>query len=112
MHRFEYRTPRFPVDFPLQFTVDNVVLSGRCMEISEEGLAMRFRQPATLDALGVLALTHQGQTLEIRARVAHIEGTHAGLEFLCNSESERSAVARLTAALAESQSRPGPVLLR
>jgi hypothetical protein len=111
MQKFEYRAPRFPVDLPVQFTVEDLTLTGRCREISQEGMTLEHRQPLTLNSSGVIALNYREQSIEIRARVAHVAQTHSGLEFLCESETERSALAHLISSLTSAQGRPGPVLL-
>ena len=111
MQKFEYRTPRFSVDLPVQFTVEKSMVIGRCREISQEGMTFEARQPFTPGSSGVVSINYQDRTVEIHARVAHIAETHSGLEFLCESEMEKSAVAQLVASLASSQNRQGPVLL-
>ena len=68
-------------------------------------------QPLPADTCGTVAMSYQEETLELNVRVAHTGTVQKGLEFLYNSEKERNAVARLIASLAESQNRPGPVLL-
>ena len=112
MQKFEYRTPRFSVDFPVQFTVENSTLIGRCKEISQEGMTFEVRQPLTPGSSGAVSINYLDHTIEIQARVAHVTETHGGLEFLYESEMEKSAVAQLVVSLAASQSRQGPVLLR
>lgn len=111
MQKFEYRTPRFSVDLPVQFTVEKLTLTGRCREISHEGMTFEARQPLTPDSSGMVSISYQDRTIEIHARVAHVAGTRSGLEFLYELETERSAVAHLVASLAAPQNRQGPVLL-
>jgi hypothetical protein len=111
MQKFEYRAPRFSVDLPVQFTVESLTLNGHCREISQEGMTLELQHPLTPNSSGIVSFSYRGQTIDIRARVAHVAETHAGLEFLCESEAERSAVAHLVASLTSGQSRPGPVLL-
>ena len=111
MQKFEYRTPRFSVDLPAQFTVEQSTLTGRCREISQEGMTFETRQPLTPASSGVVLIGYQDRTIEIHARVAHVTEAQGGLEFLYESEAERSAVAHLVASLASSQNRQGPVLL-
>jgi hypothetical protein len=112
MQKFEYRTPRFSVDLPAQFTVEQSTLTGRCREISQEGMTFETRQPLTSGSSGMVSMSYQDRTFEIHARVAHVAEAHGGLEFLYESEMEKSAVAQLVASLAASQNRQGPVLLR
>lgn len=111
MQKFEYRTPRFSVDLPVQFTVDKSTVIGRCREISQEGMTFEARQPLTPGSSGVVSIGYQDRVIEIQARVAHVTEAQSGLEFLYESEAERSAAAQLVASLASSQNRQGPVLL-
>jgi hypothetical protein len=111
MQKFEYRTPRFSVDLPVQFTVEKSTLIGRCKEISQEGMTFEVRQPLTPGSSGTVSISYQDHTIEIHARVAHVTETHGGLEFLYGSDAERSAVTHLVASLAASQNRQGPILL-
>jgi PilZ domain len=111
MQKFEYRSPRFTVDFPAQFAVEGLTLTGRCREISQEGMTLEIRQPLPLNSSGMVSLQYREQIIEIRARVAHVAQTHCGLEFLCEAETERNALAHLIASLTSAQGRPGPVLL-
>jgi hypothetical protein len=111
MQKFEYRAPRFSVDLPVQFTVHNATLTGRCREISQEGMKLELRQPLPTDSRGMISMSYQDGTLEVKVRVAHAGAKYDGLEFIYESERERSAMARFIASLAAPQNRPGPVLL-
>ena len=111
MQKFEYRTPRFSVDLPVQFTGEKSTVIGRCKEISQEGMTFETRQPLTPGSSGVVSIGYQDRAIEIHARVAHVTETQSGLEFLYESETERSAVAQLVASLSSSPNRQGPVLL-
>jgi hypothetical protein len=111
MKKFEYRTPRFGVDLPARFTVENAPMVGRCREISRDGMIFEFEEPLALNAQGTVTVTFHDRTIELKARVAHVEGLRGGLAFLYECESERNAVAQVVASLPSSQNRPGPVLL-
>jgi hypothetical protein len=111
MQKFEYRSPRFSVDLPVRFSVESTTVTGRSKDIGQDGMTLDLREPVQAGDSGMLSLTHQGRMIEIRARVAHVEGTHTGLEFLHESEAERSAITQLVANLATVSNRPGPVLL-
>jgi hypothetical protein len=111
MHKFQYRAPRFAVDLPVRFNIQNSTLTGRCREISKEGMRLELRHPLPSDACGTVFLSYQDRVIELGARVAYTGATHGGLVFLYESERERSAVAQLVGSLANTQSRPGPVLL-
>jgi hypothetical protein len=84
---------------------------GRCREISRDGMIFEFDEPLALNAQGTIAVTFLDRTIELKARVAHVEGFRGGLAFLYDCESERSAVAHLIASVQSTQNRPGPVLL-
>jgi hypothetical protein len=111
MQKFEFRSPRFAVDLPVQFTVAQSILPGRCRNISSEGMRLELRQSLPLGACGTVLLSCQGRPLELNVRVAYSEKTHDGVEFLYRSESERNAVVRLVALLSGSTNRPRLVLL-
>jgi hypothetical protein len=112
MQRFEYRGPRFSVDLPVQFTLHNKTLTGRCTEISKEGLKLDLGEPLQSNSSGTVSMIYQGRTLKFRVRVVHVEETLGGLEFIYASEAERNAVAHLVESLSVPQPRPMPVLLR
>lgn len=110
MKKFEYRSPRFTVDLPAQFDLGQATLSGRCRNISRDGMRLDLRQPLPPDARGTVLLTHHDQLLELNVRVAHTGGACGGLEFLYTSDVERDAVSRLVASLTACDTRR-PVLV-
>jgi UDP-3-O-acyl-N-acetylglucosamine deacetylase len=111
MKKFKYRTPRFSVDLPVQFTLQNSVLAGRCREIGVEGMTVELKPKPANKSRGIVSLVHLDRTIELAAQVAHVVGIRAGLAFIYESESERNAVAHFVASLAESNHQVGPVLL-
>jgi hypothetical protein len=74
-------------------------------------MTLEIQKPVTPNASGKILLGYREQVIEIRSRVAHATESHAGLEFLFDSETERAAVTQLIALLTAAQNRPGPVLL-
>jgi hypothetical protein len=100
MQKFEYRTPRFPVDIPVRMTVQDFTLTGRCTDISEDGMKVEFRQPIPADVRGMLTVSLTDRTLEVNVRVAYMKATHDGLAFIYESDRERSMVTALIASLA------------
>jgi hypothetical protein len=110
MQKFEYRSPRFAVDLPIQFAVEKSTLPGRCKDISHEGMRLELRHPLPADACGTVFLTFGDRPLELSVRVAHTGTTHDGVEFVYKSDHERAAVARLIASLATT-ARPRLVLV-
>jgi hypothetical protein len=111
MQKFEYRSPRFAVDLPIQFTVEQSTLPGRCRNISKEGMRLELCRPLPAEARGTILLSCQDSPLELSVRVAYSGKTCEGVEFIYRSDSERDAVARLVASLAGSKGRPRLVLL-
>jgi PilZ domain len=112
MQRFDYRCPRYCVDLPVQFTVQDLTPIGRCTEISQEGMRLELEQPLLSYPCGKVAMTYQNQAFEFNVRVAHVEASRVGVVFLYESDAEREAVAHLVAALAAPQDRPGLVLVK
>lgn len=106
MQKFEYRSPRFAVDLPVQFAGEQSTLPGRCRDISRDGMRLELREPLPPDACGTVHLSYGDCPFELSVRVAHTGATHDGVEFVYKSEHEREAVARLVAALATAASRP------
>lgn len=111
MQKLEYRSPRFNVDLPIEFTIEQSTLPGRCRNISKDGMRLELRQPLPPDALGTVRLNCQDRPLELSVRVAYSGKTYEGVEFVYRSDIERNAVGRLVASLASSTGRPCLVLL-
>jgi hypothetical protein len=115
MHKFNYRTPRYAVDFPVQLTLEGSLVAGRCTEISTDGMQLELHRPLPPDFCGVVALAWHNIHLELRVRLAHTGSRQDALRFIFESEKERAAVADLVARLAdpaEPQGEPGLVLVR
>ncbi len=112
MQRFEFRGPRFPVSLPVQLTVQNSTLSGRCTEISKEGMKLEVGQPLQPNSTGTVSMNCAGRVLEFPVRIVHVKAKQAGLEFIPSSDAESNAVAHLVESSATPQNRRGPVLLK
>jgi hypothetical protein len=112
MQKFEFRGPRFPADLPVQLTIEDSTLAGRCTEISKEGMRLEVGQALESNALGTVSMNYLGQTLEFRVRVAHVGPANSGLEFIYSSDAERTAMAHIVEAASVPKNRPGPVLLK
>jgi hypothetical protein len=111
MQRFDYRSPRYPVDLPVRLTAENSTRLGRCKDISREGMKMELQQPLPPDACGTVSMTFQDQTLELKVQVAHAGATQDGMKFIYSSDTQRNAVARLLASLTISRDRRRPILV-
>jgi hypothetical protein len=115
MHKFNYRAPRFSVDFPVQLALDETTIAGRCTEISTDGMQLELRRALPPDFCGVVCLSWQNVYLELQVRLAHTGSRQDALRFIFNSEKERAAVVDLVARLAdpaEPVGEPGLVLVR
>jgi hypothetical protein len=111
MQKFQYRSPRFAVDFPIQLTVEQSILHGRCREVSKEGMRVELRQSLSPGVYGTVSLNHQNRSLEICIRVAHTGTGYDGLEFVYKTDQERVAVAEWVASLAALPRKPRLILL-
>ena len=111
MQRFDYRAPRYLVDFPVQLAIEDSTFVGRCKEISTEGMRMEISQPGLPEGVGTLTMSFDSLAVEISARVTHAEPNAAGLKFIYNSERQRKAIDRLVTLLAASAQLPGRLLL-
>ena len=111
MQKFEYRCPRFAVDLPVEFTIEQSTLAGRCKDISMEGMRLELSQPLPADACGTVVLSYQDRPLPLSVRVAHVGESYDGMEFIYRSEGEREAVARLIASLTAPAKRPRLMLV-
>lgn len=112
MQKFEYRTPRYTVDLPVQLILADSRILGRCREISREGMAVEFDEPVAVDSCGLVSVSYKSLMLELPVAVAHNGKKADGLRFLFETDEDRSSVERLVALLAGSTGQPGPVLVR
>jgi hypothetical protein len=112
MQKFEYRTPRFPVDIPVLLTLRDSNVAGRCKEISKEGMRVELHQPVLPETPGVVTIHYKDLSFDLRVVVAHAGAGYDGLKFLFESENDRSKVERLVELLSGSSAPPGPVLVR
>jgi len=111
VRKFDYRSPRFSVDFSVRLTIDKSMLIARCIEISREGMRLELQQPLPREATGTVSVQYQDLMLELNVRVAHVSKSHGGVEFIYRSDAEQKAVAHLIGVLDGSRKRLGPVLL-
>lgn len=111
MQKFEYRSPRYPVDLPVLLILEGESVCGRCKEISSEGMKVEFRQPVARNCSGTLRIGKSDSFVEVRARVARTGSGSDGVRFLFGSEKERRAMQRLVALAATPIEQPGPVLV-
>jgi len=92
MHKFTYRTPRYTVDFPVQLALGEAIITGRCREISTDGMQLELRRP--LPAGFCAWFASRGRTFIWNCRCAgHTGAKQDALRFIFGSEKERAAVA-------------------
>ena len=112
MQKFTYRAPRYSVDLPVQLSTENsTTLSGRCREISKDGMRVEMGEPLPPGFTGTASLSYQNIALRLRVTAAHTGPDRDGVKFIFESQSERAAVARLVAVLAARTSPAGPRLV-
>jgi hypothetical protein len=112
MQKFQYRSPRFVADLPVQFAAEQSTLHGRCRDISRDGMGLELQQPLSPNSSGTISLSHRGRQLQLGVRVAYSAESHEGLEFIYRSDRERAAVGQLVASLGSLPGRPRLVLLK
>ena len=113
MRKFDYRVPRFLVDFPVRLTLEDATQFGRCLEISTEGMKLEVREHLSTDSCGAVHLSYKNLSLDLPVRVANSGPTYDGLRFIFETDEQREDVVRLVALLAGvDAARPGPVLIR
>ncbi|KAA6464411.1 PilZ domain-containing protein [Acidobacteria bacterium AB60] len=99
MERFEYRWPRFRINAPVRMTFWRSDISGRCVDISEEGMKVECPQIDSAHSRGTVTVIHPAWTVEIAVQIAYSTPIHTGLKFIYRSDHERSMVARFVASL-------------
>jgi hypothetical protein len=112
MRKFEYRTPRFPVDLPVSFAMGDSTLLGKCQEIGMDGMKVVLQQRVPEGTCGTLTIRCKEVAVDLHVCVAHSGPECEGLKFLFESVEDRNAVARLVGLSTGSNPHPGPVLVR
>lgn len=111
MQKFDYRAPRYLVDHPVQFAIENSTHLGRCREISVKGMRLELHEVLAPDSVGTVRMCFESLTVELGALVTHAKPGFAGLKFIFESDRQRKDVERLVTLLAASAKLPGPLLL-
>ena len=99
MRKFSFRTPRFPVDFPVSVTQDCATRPGRCLEISVEGMKVELEDQFAPNSDGSVEIRCDELQLEIHFRVIYSESNVRGLEFTFRTGEQRKAVSDLVSRL-------------
>ncbi len=97
IYNYEYRTARFPVDFRLWVqTHDRMprLLDVRCLNLSEDGLAVETGEPLEFGASVTLILTLPGNStpMRIAAKVSNCRQDGYGFEFSFSSHHQRKYI--------------------
>jgi len=95
MHRFEFREPRFPCDLPVELDFNDLKVTARCTEISNNGMKVEIGQPQSVNSLGKVSMRHEGHTIEFQARFAYVDETEAGLDLIYTSDTDRKTMVDL-----------------
>lgn len=111
MQKFDYRSPRFLVNFPVQLSVGNSTQLGRCKEISVDGMRLELCDPVVPNTVATLKMNYESLRIELSARVTHVISNSAGLKFVFDSDRQRKDVERLVTLLAVSATLQSPPLL-
>lgn len=111
MQKFQYRSPRYPVDLPVTLILEDTSVCGRCREISNDGMTVEFLHPVTRNSCGTLRIGRGDSFLEVQARVTRIGAENDGVKFLFESEKQRRALQRLVSLTVLPTVRSGPVLV-
>jgi hypothetical protein len=101
---FGYREPRVCAEFPLQLQTDEVEprwVEARCLDISEDGMAVHCEAQMTVGARIVLLITFPGtpRPVGLFASIASERDGDYGLTFLYSSQIDRDAVKSFLASL-------------
>jgi PilZ domain len=99
MYVFQYRTPRFPTDFPVDLVVGETTLRGRCNNINGTGIQAEFTTAAVVGQVGMLTLTHTQDAMKLYARVTYFASRQTGLAFVFRTEHERAQLIRFVESL-------------
>lgn len=99
MYSFQYRTPRFPTDFPVDLVVGDTTFRGRCNNINGSGIQAEFTNPAVVGQVGMLTLNHTKDAMKLYARVTYFASRQTGLAFVFRTEHERGQLLRFVESL-------------
>lgn len=91
MQKYSYRNPRFCITSTIEVNFrpsENPSISGRCTDISLEGLGVEFESDVPIGTHGVLEFSD----IEIPAHVAYSDGSRHGLVFGPLDKEQQSAI--------------------
>ncbi len=79
--RFLYRQPRLKTNLSMDFILDEKVILGECLSISESGVAGTLSNPMPVGSVGVLTLYHQERSVKIPAVIETPDAEEARIRF-------------------------------
>src|ERR1035438_10137636 len=90
-YQYGYRTPRFAVDFPCLLQTEgpnSLTLQARCLDISEQGIAVQLSEYLSVGAQVTLILTLPGapRPQRIAAKVSNRQGRDHGMTLIFDSD--------------------------
>lgn len=94
MRKFDYRAPRYAVNFPMRLTVEDAIYIGRCREISTEGMKLELDQSFETGCTGIVRMSEKGITIDLPVKFCYSSPDHTGVKFLCDSGEQRDEIAR------------------
>lgn len=94
MQKFEYRNPRIRTDLSVTLATGEQRMSGRCTDISVEGIGATLLQPLAVGTSGALTLESDTNAIELQARVTYSEQNRVGIVFSFACDEERNSLMR------------------
>jgi hypothetical protein len=96
MKKLIYRLPRYHVDLPVVLHFTARTISGRCTDISSEGVGVRLLDEPLVGESVILEFVLRGKSVRANARVEYRSDINFyGLRFQFSSESERQSITQL-----------------
>lgn len=97
IYNFEYRSPRFPADLSLLVQTSGtppLLLDGRCLDISKEGLRATFHASLEVGSQVTLVMCLPGSSIPVRIAACLIrsEENDHGFTFIFSSQKERDCI--------------------
>ncbi len=96
---FTSRAAREQCQVPISFHADGKTVAGHSVDLSQSGMLARFEEPLEAWITGNLIIRFNEDLFVVRARVARVDGSQAGLAFRPETQEEHEAVRMLIASL-------------
>jgi hypothetical protein len=95
MHKFQFRSPRYRVDLPVRLSFGDAMFTGRCREISQEGMCLELQHTLAVNEVGTASFQYHGVSVEIGVCVVRADSCGGGLTFVFKTDRQRMDIARL-----------------